>query len=84
MQQIKEILEVQDKMIDELLDGLKELAHKKLREAYNSGAIDLTEYNDITSYILPKLIVTLVCESGQYYPLASEHKKELKNLKKFI
>jgi hypothetical protein len=82
MKQSEEILKAQDQMIDELFDNLKELGHQKLREAYESGAIDTKEYSDIQSYVLPKLIVTIISESGQYMPFHNSYKKRAKKPQK--
>jgi hypothetical protein len=80
----EELLKMQDDRINEMFDELKELGHKKLREAYGSGAIDSEKYSDPNSAALAKIIVTLICRSEPFRPLTDEYKKDLKNLEKFI
>lgn len=79
-----ELLKIQDVQIDELLDQLKEKGHKLLRQAYASGAINSENYNDPESYMLAKIIITLLENAHYYYPMSKESKKDFKNLEKFI
>jgi hypothetical protein len=80
----EQTLKAQDAMIDELLDGLKEEGHKLLRKAYDSGAINSEDYTEPGSYIMAKMIVTILENQHHYYPLSPQVKKEMKNLEKFI
>ena len=49
----------------------------------NSGAIDLTKYED--TYALPKVVMTVACEKAawNWHPLSPELKAEAVNLRKF-
>ena len=49
----------------------------------NSGAIDLTKYDD--NYALPKVLMTVACEKAawSWKPLYQDYKAELNNLRKF-
>lgn len=66
-------------MMPDLIEGIRNDAVR----LFESGAIDTEKYTN--DYLLPKIILTVAIENQivQYYPLSSEGKKEVKNLKHF-
>jgi len=68
--------------IDEMVKDTKEEWHKLLDKAYKSGA--LSEEFKEDNYLLPKAIITVWCRKEPYYALEFSHKKEVKNLERFL
>ena len=72
------------KKIKELIKQSNKSMIKNLDKIINSGAIDLTQYEN--NYILPKICICALFkeERFQYKPLSNKARKELKNLEYFL
>lgn len=75
VQYMKKIRELARKTEKDLIDECWRLL--------NSGAIDLTKYED--DYSLPKVVMTVACEKAawNWKPLLADLKAEANNLRKF-
>lgn len=69
--------------IDEMLEGFRESALKKLDQVYDSGAVP-EEYKQDGNYSLAKAVLDSLCKDRPYEPRTAWQKKDFNNLHLFM
>jgi len=72
-----------DEKLNELINQIPNIIHKKADEYWRSGAFDANDYQD--DFILPKAVICSAISEvkWQFHPLSKEGKELVKNLEKF-